>query len=175
MEEVHPREEEDKEMKKLFLNSAFISILTVTLTGCYTVVWDPSQNGFPTKDNTNYDSGYYPVIDYGGYSGFYDSPWWFYISQPGTSTTNNNADPNGTVARNSGGGGRGSTVRDPWNGIISGIAGRNSSTQSSGNVNKSSTGSTYSNSRSGTSGSNEGSTTSRNSNGSRNNGNGRGR
>lgn len=172
-EVVHPQEKEegDNKMKKYFLNAAFIIVLTITLTGCYTVIWDPSENRFPTKDNSNYDEGYYASPYYGDYSGFYDYPWWFYITQPMTGVNDNqNLDPNGTVTRDSGSG-RGSVTRNPWTGIITGTPSRNISTPS-GNVSKSSTNSTT---RSETSRSSGGSTNSRNGNGSRNSGNGRGR
>ncbi len=137
------------------------------------MIWNPSDNGFPTKENSNYDGGYYPVIDYGGYSGFYDSPWWFYITQPVSSVSSNNNDPNGTVMRGSYGG-RGSITRSPWIGITTGTPSRNTSTQT-GNVSKSSTNSNNSNTRSGTGSSSQNSTNSKNSNGSRNSSNGRGR
>ena len=39
-------------------------------TGCYTVVWDPSQE-FPSDQTSNDTSEFYDTDYYGGYYGFY--------------------------------------------------------------------------------------------------------
>lgn len=75
-------------MKKYFLPSAFI-ILIITLTGCYTVAWNPGDNNFPTKDNTlkSGDSLYAQT----GYDFYDNSPWWWNID-PTIFDNNENTD-----------------------------------------------------------------------------------
>lgn len=157
-------------MKKYFLNSAFIIILTITLTGCYTVIWDPSQNSFPARDNASGQDGYYSLPFYGGYSIFYDQPWWYDVTY-GPGLNQRSPDQNGSAIRNMGSG-RGETTRNGWN-LYTNPPSRNIT--QTGNVSKSSTNSNNTTTRSETGRSSDSSTNSRNSNGSRNSGSGRGR
>jgi hypothetical protein len=55
-------------------------ILTISFisTGCYTVVWDPAQD-LP-NDQTYSDSDEFYINDYyGGYTSYYETPWWIAI------------------------------------------------------------------------------------------------
>jgi len=165
-------------MKKYFLTTA-LSVLTFTLTGCYTIMWNPSENNFPTEENSNYENGFYAIEYYGDYSDFYGSPWWYNITPPGYIYNNDQIINDGTVIRNLGG--RGERTRVDWNILTTNPATKNSSTQtrdlSRSNVNTSTNSNTSSNTstRSESNRSSQSSTNSRNDNGSRNTDNGRGR
>ena len=79
-EEIIPTEVEDaggSKMKKYFLTTTFLTLLMITLTGCYTVAWDPGESNFPTKDNSFQltDSPY----TQSGYNYYDNSPWWWEI------------------------------------------------------------------------------------------------
>ena len=65
-------------------------------TGCYTVVWDPSQE-FPSDQTSNDTSEFYDTDYYGGYYGFYETPWW--IAFPPSIAVPNN-DQGNTITRN---------------------------------------------------------------------------
>ena len=131
-------------MKKYVLNMAAILMLTFTLTGCYTVIWDPSHPQLPNRDNTaNTDeySGYYADSYYGGYAYFYDSPWWYDITLPMapsdiSSGTTRAQNPDITNIRSTDNG-RGSATRQLWE--ILNPPSRNSQT---GTVSKGTTNST---------------------------------
>lgn len=59
-----------------------VLIISVGLSGCYTIVWTPKDN-FPTAENSNYqDNGYYASPYYGGYYYYYNYPWWYSIQPP---------------------------------------------------------------------------------------------
>ena len=61
---------------------AIILLMTILISGCYTVIWTPDQE-FPNESNTEYDyDSYYPDYYYGGYYDFYDYPWWLTITPP---------------------------------------------------------------------------------------------
>ncbi len=71
-------------MKKLLFKLVLIVIVTLSLTGCYTIVWSPGSE-FPTEDNSS-TTVYYDDAYYGDYYFFYDSPWWWDITPPVSST-----------------------------------------------------------------------------------------
>ncbi len=62
-------------MKTLLLKIAFITLVTIGLNGCYTVIWSPDSE-FPTEDNS-VSNIYYGDTYYGDYYYFYDTPWWW--------------------------------------------------------------------------------------------------
>lgn len=69
-------------MKKLILKISTILIISVGLSGCYTIVWTPKDN-FPTAKNSNSeDYGYYSSPYFGEYYYYYDYPWWYSIQPP---------------------------------------------------------------------------------------------
>ena len=64
-------------MKKYFLTAAFSFVLMIALTGCYTVAWNPGENNFPTKDNSQQlNDSSYMQSDYNLYD---NTPWWWEI------------------------------------------------------------------------------------------------
>ncbi len=135
-----PRKEEaDNKMKKYLLNIAAIFLLTFSITGCYTVIWDPSQPQLPDNQNSDINTGFYSDPYFGGYAYYYDSPWWFDLSLPTTNGNDVNRDGNINISslRNIGNG-RGSVTRTIWN-LFTDPASRSSQ---SGSVNKGSTGNT---------------------------------
>ena len=67
----------DNKMKKYFLTISFISVLMITLTGCYTVAWDPGESNFPTRDNSFQSSN--NLNTQSGYNYYDNSPWWWKI------------------------------------------------------------------------------------------------
>ncbi len=69
-------------MKNIILKIFAILLITVGLSGCYTIVWTPKDN-FPTAENSDYqDNGYYASPYYGGYNYYYNYPWWYSIQPP---------------------------------------------------------------------------------------------
>jgi len=62
-------------MKKIIY--AFITIiLLLSISGCYTVAWQPGEE-LPVKDEvTLNNSSYYNVNDFGVFSYYYNSTWW---------------------------------------------------------------------------------------------------
>ena len=173
--QVAAEAEEGNKMKKCFLTTAFLTLLGMGLTGCYTVIWNPSENNFPTKEDTNNENGYYSNEYYGPYADFYGSPWWYNVTPPGYIDKSNPVDKeSGTIIRDAGG--RGQQTRGLWNIITAEPPARTSPrttdvTKSSTNVN-SNTGSTTS-TRIESSRSSQSSTNTRNDNGSRNTDTGR--
>jgi len=131
--------EADNSMKKYLLNIAAIFLLTFSITGCYTVIWDPSQPQMPNNETSDNSTGFYSDPYFGGYAYYYDSPWWFDISLPTTNGSDVNRDENTNISslRNIGNG-RGSAARTIWN-LFTNPASRSSQ---SGSVNKGSTGNT---------------------------------
>jgi hypothetical protein len=68
-----------------------ILLVSLSLTGCYTVLWTPDQE-FPTEESyygsgSGYEDSYYADPYYGGYSYYYESPWWLTMAPPTRSTT----------------------------------------------------------------------------------------
>jgi hypothetical protein len=169
--EVDP-EEGDNKMKKNFLAELSIIFLALTFTGCYTVVWNPSDDTFPGKDNNVEENAFYPEAYYGNYSDFYGSPWWYDITVPGY-TISNKADNGNTVIRDLGG--RGERTRDIWNMNITDPPGKKANDQSNNLIRSNSNSNTNTNSRSEANRSSQNSNNTRNDNGSRNTDNGRGR
>lgn len=62
-------------MKSLVLKIVFITLVTLGLNGCYTIIWSPDSE-FPTEDNS-VTNIYYGDTYYGDYYYFYDTPWWW--------------------------------------------------------------------------------------------------
>lgn len=106
-------------MKNLKRFLVLFFMINLTLTGCYTIVWDPTEEISYTPGN-NDESGFYENVHYGNFSDFYDTPWW--ISSPvfigtyngsGTKTkdrTNNRNDETNSFRND---GGRGNNERNP--------------------------------------------------------------
>jgi len=46
------------------------------LQGCYTVIWTPDMD-FPTKDTSEANDSFYDGGYYGGYTPYYEVPWWY--------------------------------------------------------------------------------------------------
>lgn len=90
-------------------------ILIISVTGCYTVIWDPSQPQLPRAENNNEDTGFYADPYYGQYAYFYDSPWWYDISFNSSEKNNTTRDGNSDIStlRNTGNG-RGTATRSIW-------------------------------------------------------------
>lgn len=69
-------------MKINLVRILFSFLITISLTGCYTVLWTPNDN-FPTDNNSdNQDDGFYPETYYGDYAPYYTTPWWYTITPP---------------------------------------------------------------------------------------------
>jgi hypothetical protein len=66
-------------MKKYFLPTTFV-VLVITLTGCYTVTWNPRDNDFPTKDKS-LEAGNNSYAE-SGYDFYDNTPWWWEITPP---------------------------------------------------------------------------------------------
>jgi hypothetical protein len=64
--------------------------LTLSFTGCYTVIWTPEKE-FPTESSyyesgySYYEDAYYADPYYGGYNYYYEYPWWLSMTPPVTS------------------------------------------------------------------------------------------
>lgn len=161
-------------MEKNFVAEFFILLLAITFAGCYTVIWNPSDNTFPGKGNNIEENEFYPEAYYGNYSYFYGSPWWYNITVPGY-TTSNKPDNGNTVIRDLGG--RGNRTGDIWNIITAAPPGSNATDQSNNLIrNNSNPGTnTNTNSRSEANRSSQNSNNTRNDNGSRNTDNRRGK
>lgn len=91
-------------MKTLYLILFFISL---NFTGCYTILWSP-EDEFPSESSySGYDDGYYSDPYYGGYSYYYEYPWWLSIVPPTISNQGENENTNRSddvrSVRNSGG------------------------------------------------------------------------
>ena len=161
-------------MKKDLLAELLMILMAATFAGCYTVVWNPSDNTFPGKDNNIEENEFYPEAYYGNYSYFYGSPWWYNITVPGY-TTSNKPDNGNTVIRDLGG--RGDRTREIYGTITANPPARNSNDQSNNLIRSNSNPgtNTNSNSRSEANRSSQNSNNTRNDNGSRNTDNGRGK
>jgi len=107
-------------MKNIIGLLALIFLVNLTMTGCYTIIWDPTEEA---SYSNNYDSTneFYGEIYYGNYGEFYESPpWWFtnpvFIGSGGESGTTTKDRTNGRkdetiIIRNDGG--RGNNEREP--------------------------------------------------------------
>lgn len=74
---------------KSLINFAFIFfIISVSFTGCYTIVWNPSEE-FPDGQSYSQNSEFYDSEYYGSYGSFYETPWW--IITPVYITPDNNS------------------------------------------------------------------------------------
>ncbi len=85
-------EEEGNKMKTLIKNLAFLIGFSFLFSGCYTIVWDPSQE-FPQEVSSSEGNEFYGTDYFGGYGGFYETPWWaevpvYIISPNGPSDKN---------------------------------------------------------------------------------------
>ncbi len=107
-----------KNTTKLFL---LVIGMSFYFTGCYTVIWDPSQE-FPETENLyNSNSEFYGTDYYGGYINYYETPWWVgvpvYITYPGetdnSQTKNRNNERNSDTENIRNSNGRGNTDRNP--------------------------------------------------------------
>ncbi|NLH61617.1 MAG: hypothetical protein GX452_09460 [Ignavibacteriales bacterium] len=87
---------------KLFTAALFA---TLFLSGCYTVVWNPSLE-YPTEESYNYEDNYYDPEYYGDMSDYYYRPWWFSVVPPTISGGGLSPD------KNIGGGERNSSIRN---------------------------------------------------------------
>lgn len=87
--------------------------MTFLLGGCYTVIWNPAENDFPTRENSQIVESYYPDAEY---AYFYDYPWWFDITPPRYTYEENDSDNSGigTALIRIFNSGRGDQVRQPW-------------------------------------------------------------
>jgi len=89
-------------MKTIIYKFVLLFGLTFSLSGCYTIIWEPDKE-FPDEQSYNYneDGEFYDYEAYGGYVDYYESPWWVthvvYIT-----TTNENGDEVVTKVRNNG-------------------------------------------------------------------------
>lgn len=173
-------------MKNLLKFLSLIVLINFSFTGCYTIIWDPTEDVAPSG-NYDEESEFYEPGYFGGYGGFYESPWWvlnpvFIIStggseSPKTKDRTNGIDNGTGEFRNDGG--RGNNDRNPGSndGSSSNIINTPPPTKDSGSGNTSNSGSYNSNSNSNSSSGNEtrssGTNNTRNNSGTRNSGSGR--
>jgi len=176
-------------MKKLFLISGLIFGLSFLFTGCYTVIWDPSEE-FSEVEEESGNSEFYETDYYGEYGDYYGTPWWAGIfiyndnnggtnDQNVTKERNNERTAEREKIRNSGG--RGNTDRNPGNSnntttTVTPPPAPPTPTINTGSTSGSSSGSgssSSSNDNSSSTRSSSGSGDARNDSGSRNSGNGR--
>lgn len=91
---------------KLF-NRKYLVVLFIafSLTGCYTVVWEPDME-FPNEYNSEISSDvYYVESYYGNYDYFYNYPWWLSITPPTKErVTDRDKNPSMNTLRNENGG-----------------------------------------------------------------------
>ncbi|MDY0083890.1 MAG: hypothetical protein RBR74_11970, partial [Ignavibacteriaceae bacterium] len=66
-------------MKNLIGLLSLAFLINLTMTGCYTIIWDPTAEVSYSGDYDD-ESEFYGSTYYGNYGGFYESPWW--ISYP---------------------------------------------------------------------------------------------
>jgi hypothetical protein len=173
-------------MKNLLKFLSLIVLVNFSFTGCYTIIWDPTEDVAPSG-NYDEESEFYEPGYFGGYGGFYESPWWvsnpvFIINTGGSDSPKTkdrtNGRDNGTGEfRNDGG--RGNNDRNPGSndGSSGNIINTPPPTRDSGSGNTSNSGSYNSNSNSNSSSGNEtrssGTNNTRNNSGTRNSGSGR--
>ncbi len=185
-------EEEGNKMKTIIKNLAFFIGFSLLFSGCYTIVWDPSQE-FPQEVSSSDGNEFYGTDYYGGYGGFYETPWWaevpvYIIAPNGPSDKNQTKERKGVRTsdtqniRNEGGRGNtdsrdtGSTNTNSSNTNNTNIINTPPPTRDSGS--SSDSGSTYKSGNTNSSSSSNDSRSSsssdtRNSSGSRNSGSGR--
>lgn len=68
-------------MKTLIINLTIILGLSFFVSGCYTIVWDPTEE-FPDEESYSGSDEFYGSDYYGGYGGYYESPWWITVPVP---------------------------------------------------------------------------------------------
>ncbi len=84
-------------MKSLIISAVLIFGVSFLFTGCYTIVWDPTQE-FPDEQNLSENTDFYDTEYYGSYGSFYETPWW--ITAPVyVVPVNNSLDKNQTKYR----------------------------------------------------------------------------
>jgi hypothetical protein len=177
-------------MKSLIKILPLVFGLSFLSTGCYTVVWDPSQE-FPNDQSYSDSTDFYDTDYYGGYYGFYETPWWItfppYIANPnydqGNAITRDRSNTrSGEVESTRNNGGRGYTNDNgrttlPPPTVSSGSSGSasTSKTRDSGsdNNNTNTSSSNSSSSSNNNNGRSSGSSNTRDDSGSRNSGSGR--
>ena len=76
-------------MKTFIRIFALVIGINFFLTGCYTIVWSPSQE-LPNEENYSDENDFYETEYYGNYGTYYETPWWVgapvYLISPGSST-----------------------------------------------------------------------------------------
>ena len=179
-------------MKNTIKLFPLVFVMSFYFTGCYTVVWNPSEEFPDTENSYESSSDFYDYDYYGGYVNYYESPWWVsapvYITLPDGTTekqitkdrTNGNDTRSADTENMRNSNGRGNTDRN--SGTTTGVTTHNNKfwnsstvvtppppTRSTDSGNTSTTNSSSSTSNTRNSGSNE----TRNSSGSRNSGSGR--
>jgi len=107
-------------MKNIIGLLALIFLVNLTMTGCYTIIWDPTEEASYSNNYGSTDE-FYGEVYYGNYGEFYESPpWWFtnpvFISSGSGSGTTTKDRTNGrkdetTIIRNDRD--RGINERDP--------------------------------------------------------------
>jgi hypothetical protein len=165
-------------MKINLFRILFSFLITISLTGCYTVLWTPNDN-FPTDSNSdNQDDGFYPETYYGDYAPYYTTPWWYEITPPNNPGYVRDTSRSETFIRNDNGG-RGSEPRnvlaspppariEPTNTGTTGSNNSNTSTNNSNSSNGNRVETTKSGNNSSARAGNSNNNTVRNNNGSRN-------
>jgi uncharacterized membrane protein YgcG len=98
-------------MKTLLIKAVFISIITLGLNGCYTIIWSPDME-FPTEENYG-STVYYGDSYYGDYYYYYDYPWWLDIVPPAVTQTAGSRDENNNIQNIRNTDGRGTPTRIP--------------------------------------------------------------
>lgn len=95
-------------MKTLIKNIIILSAFILLLPGCYTVLLTPDSN------SSEYvaDDGYYTEDYFGGYSYYYDYPWWLYTAPTRSTVPSSDRDSEISTIRNTDGG-RSATVNRP--------------------------------------------------------------
>jgi hypothetical protein len=97
------QEAEDNKMKTFIKSLVLVFGISLFLTGCYTIVWDPSEE-FPNEENYSGSSEFYDTDYYGNYGDYYEIPWWIgispYISSPDIITKDRNNNTRTTDAEN---------------------------------------------------------------------------
>lgn len=115
-------------MKNLIKILTLVIGISFLFTGCYTIVWDPSQE-MPTQEAYSDNVDFYGSEYYGGYGSYYETPWWVgvpvYIVPP-DNTTNKNQTKDRTNNGSSNNGGRTSDTENMRNSGERGNTDRNS-------------------------------------------------
>ncbi len=101
-------------MKTIFKQITLSVLITFSLTGCYTVVWEPDMD-FPDEYNSEISSDvYYMETYHGNYDYFYNYPWWLSITPPTKErVTDRDKNPSMNTLRNENGGRINTGSRNP--------------------------------------------------------------